>query len=337
MKEEIKNSINQKIHFLKQNKDKLVIDADTHISDIENLDKVLKKQYLSTPNYYHGKPISAEDLLCEMKMAAVDMCLIWQNPAATVYQGNEADNFDALLRANRYIFETDQKYTNKFIPAGWTDPKALGIEKALELVDICVQEFGFAIMKFNPAQNQFPLDSDTVISIIDCIIENNAVPAFHYAADTPFTPVKALENIAKAYPKQAMIAIHMGGGGASYEAAEEMYNQTRELGLKYTNLRFIESAKRDTHIESDFITYQLAGEPFCNHIFCASDAPYGRQTWNFGGYRAMFKSLMNGKTHTDKRLNENPQLFNDAVAQKYLGGNLADFAFQAYTCLLKNN
>jgi len=107
--------------------------------------------------------------------------------------------------------------------------------------------------------------------------------------------------------------------------------------LRHPNIKFIESAKRDTHIESDFITYQLAGEPFSGNICCGSDAPYGRQTWNFGGYRAMFKSLMDGKNHTDKRVRQNPGLFNAAIAENYMGRNFAELVISGYEKLLALN
>jgi len=97
MKKQIENGLT----FLEKNKDRLIIDADTHITDIKNMDPEIKKKYMSTDDYYHGKPISAEDLIQEMKMAKVDVSLIWQNPAATVYPGDHAGNFTNLLKANR--------------------------------------------------------------------------------------------------------------------------------------------------------------------------------------------------------------------------------------------
>jgi len=45
----------------------------------------------------------------------------------------------------------------------------------------------------------------------------------------------------------------MGGGGSSYCEGESLYREAREIGLKHPNLFFIQSAKRDCHIESDFI------------------------------------------------------------------------------------
>ena len=94
------------------------------------------------------------------------------------------------------------------------------------------------------------------------------------------------------------------------------------------------SAKRDTHIESDLITYQLAGEPFSRNLMCGSDAPYGRMTWNFGGYRWMFRSLLDGARHTDKRLRLRPDAFNEDAVAGYLGGNLVQFTLDTCRRLL---
>jgi hypothetical protein len=94
--------------------------------------------------------------------------------------------------------------------------------------------------------------------LIRTIIGYGAIPAFHFAADTQYTPVSGLKKTGrKCFPNNRLLVIHMGGGGASYNEAETMYHEVRELGLEYKNLFFIESAKRDTHIESDFITLRI--------------------------------------------------------------------------------
>jgi predicted TIM-barrel fold metal-dependent hydrolase len=324
-----------RLNFLKENKDRLVIDADTHATDTGSLMGEPMLRYRSELNYYHGKPVSAEDLLAEMEMAEVDMALIWQNPAATVYGTSPEENFEALLRANRYIFESGVRYPEKFIPAGWTDPKALGTEHAKELARICVQEFGFAVVKMNPAQNAFFIDSDPVVEVFDFITGMGAVPAFHFGADTEFTPAEGLRKLAERNPGHPILAIHMGGGGASYPGAEDLYKKARETGLQCPNIRFVLSAKRDTHIESDLITYTIAGEPYCSNLFCGSDAPYGRMTWNFGGYRSMLRSLQKGASHTDPRIRQNPDLFTAQVANRYMGGNMAEFMIGAYSSILQ--
>ena len=324
----MKENIKKCLAFLETARDNLVIDADTHISDTARLEASIQAKYLSGENYYHGKPVNAEDLLKGMKQAGGDMCLCWQNPAATFYPGDEEGNYLALYRANQYISDSWEKSPEKFIPAGWTDPKALGMERAIKLTRQCVQDFGFPIVKLNPAQNRFPIDSSQVIEIVDEIIELGAIPAFHYGADTPFTPAKGLEKVARHLGDRWLIAVHMGGGGASYNEAEEQYQETRLMGLENPNIKFVMSARRDTHIESDLITYQLAGEPFKSNLCCASDAPYGNQSWNFGGYRAMFASLMDGRNHPDIRLNKRPDLFDEDSVRGYLGGNFARIAIR---------
>jgi len=330
MIDEVNERIVHQVNFLITNKDQLIIDADTHPTDLELLKGSVLDKYCKSQNYYHGRPITGEELLQEMKMAEVDMALIWQNPAATPYTSDQNENYNQLLKANEYIFKLSQSYPEKFIPAGWTDPKALGLDKALKIVDIFMDEFGFLVVKMNPAQNAFPIDSDEVIAIVDKISKNKGIPAFHYGADTPFTPASGLEKIARSFPETRIIGIHMGGGGASYNEGEELYIQTRELGLKCPNLFFVQSAKRDTHIESDFITYTLEGKPFSKNIACASDAPYGRQTWNYGGYRLMFQSLLNSKNHTDERVRNNPEVFNEDMRQNYLGRNIAELIIDGY-------
>jgi hypothetical protein len=90
------------------------------------------------------------------------------------------------------------------------------------------------------------------------------------------------------------------------------------------------SAKRDTHMESDIIEYVLAGPPYRDNLFCASDAPYGRQTWNFGGFRAMLVSLTCGSEHTDPRVEENSDAFDSEMVDDMLGGNLATFLIETY-------
>ena len=180
MKSEAKKRIEKQLQFLKENKNSLVIDADTHISDVVNLTEPYRSKYFETDNYYHGKPISAEDLLTEMKMAGVDMSLVWQNPAVTPYGTDREKNFETLLAANRYIFETDAKYPNKFIPGGWTDPKNLGVELAMKMAEICVQDFGFLFIKMNPAQNEYDIDSNDVVTVFNKIVELGGIPAVSY-------------------------------------------------------------------------------------------------------------------------------------------------------------
>lgn len=307
----------------------LTIDADAHATD------TLRYPPRPVPHYYHGRPVSAEDLVIEMDMAGVSMANIWQNPGATVYPGGEDENAEALLAANRYVFESAQRFPERFIASGWTDPQACGVANARRIAEICVRQFGFALIKMNPAQNAFPIDSPRVTAVVDRIVELAATPVFHFGADTPYTPAHGLEAVACRYPDTPVVAVHMGGGGAGYIEAEELYHQAKALGLRRPNIRYIFSALRHAHIEETLISYQLAGLPFCLNLFCGSDAPYGRMTWNFGGFRAMFASLIDGRRHTDARVRARPGLFTPESAQAYLGGNFARFIVERYSRLLE--
>lgn len=331
----LESDFRKRIKFLQDNISHLTIDTDTHLTDMENLNEALAEQVKNTPDYYHGKPIGHKELLAEMKQAQVDMCLVWQNPAATIYSQDKKGNFKQLLAANRYVYESANSYPEKFIPAGWTDPRNLAMEDALKLVEICVTEFGCPVVKMNPAQNAYPMNSKEVKMVQDKIVGLGAVPAFHYGADTPFTPAFGLAEIASRYPEHPLLAVHMGGGGAGYVEAEQLYHESRQLGLKYPNIKFVLSARRDTHTESDLITYQLAGEPYSKNLFCASDAPYGKLSWNFGGYRLMLNGLKDGRNHTDPRIIANPELFDNQAISNYLGRNFAELMIETYKRLLK--
>lgn len=296
----------------------LTIDADTHATDLGTLAPAIRARYDSANGvYYHGRPLAAEELIAEMDLAGVDTAIIWQNPAATGYPGAEEANFEALLAANRYIADSARRHFPRFIPGGWVDPKALGVERALELTRIAVVELGFPIVKLNPAQNRYPIDSEPVVRVVDRIVELGAVPAFHYGADSPYTPAAGLEKIAARHPGRPILAIHMGGGGAGYVEAESLYHESRALGLRRPNLCFALSARRDTHTESDLVTYQRAGAPFKHNLFCASDAPYGRMSWNFGGYRLMLETLRETAGFTTEDI------------RGFLGANCARFAAAA--------
>jgi len=312
MQSQARQQIHNLCGYLQANDSKLVIDADAHITDL-NLHP--RRQ---TQHYYHGRPISAEDLIAEMDQSAIDMANTWQNPASTPYCESCDDNYNSLLEANRYIHRSALLYPQRLIPSGWTDPKACGLDNARRIVDQCVLEFGFLIVKMNPAQNQYPIDSPPVLELVDHIISLGAIPAFHYGADSPYTPAAGLEAIACRHPNHPILAIHMGGGGAGYLEAETLYHQSRELGLRQPNIHYALSALRETHIESSLCAYQAHGPDARRRLFCASDAPYGRISWNFGGFRAMFKTLP----------------FDENSIRGYLGQNFARFLLNGYQHLL---
>lgn len=301
----------------------MTLDGDTHITDTAAMNGTAGARFRSEADYYHGRPMSAEDLVREMNAAGVDAAVCWQNPAATVYSGDPDSDAEALMAANRYVAASAKRFAGRIIPAGWTDPRACGVANARTIVEVCVRELGFVFVKLNAAQNRYRLDSPEVVSVLDTIVGLGATPAFHFGADTPYTPATALENLAMRYADHPLLAVHMGGGGAGYVECDNLCREACELGLRRPNIKFVLSALRDTHIENNLIRYQLAGEPFRHNLICASDAPYGRMSWNFGGFRRMFDALINSTEHPDERVRRNAGLFSENSARDYLGGNLA--------------
>lgn len=327
-------SVERRLAFLEQERGALVIDGDAHPSNPDLYPPDVRARLAADPNYYHGRPVSGNELLREMDLAGVDMALCWQNPAVARYGDDPARNFEVLRSANAFIADLAERHPKRIIPAGWTDPKALGFEGAAEMVRICVGEWGFPIVKMNPAQNAYPIDSDVVLDLVDRIVGLSAVPAFHFGSDTPFTPAEGLDRVALRHPEHPVIAVHMGGGGGHYVEADPLYLAARDLGLERPNIFYVLSAKRDTHIESDLIAYALAGDPFRRNVAVASDVPYGRITWNFGGFRALFAALKDGSRHNDPRLRAQPSLFDEDTVQGFMGRNLADLVIAADRRLL---
>jgi len=301
-----------------------VVDADVHISD-PSADHVLEiPKYVSHPeDYFQGKGVSAEQVVADMAVAGIDMCLVWQNPASTAYVGDPAADFQTLRRANEYVAQAAATYPTKFLPAGWTDPLSLGTEKAKEMACYCIHELGMAVVKLNPAQNHFMVDSPDVVAVIDAIVQNGALPALHFGADTPFTPAEGLLAIARHIAPHPIIAVHMGGGGAGFMEAERLYHEARRIGLEQRNIVFVESAKRETHIETDLIVYAGDSDGASSRLCFGSDSPYGLQSAQLSAMKGLFTRLEDPENHPDARVRDGSVTFGPAIRDGFLGGNIA--------------
>jgi predicted TIM-barrel fold metal-dependent hydrolase len=320
--------------YLRRAGSELVLDADVHPTDIANLDDAMLRRLESEPGYFHGKPLLAGDLVSVMDRAGVDVALCWHNPSTLAYGEDRGVNAAGLRRSNVAIARLADAHPDRVVPAGWTDPKALGVDNAVELARFCVEQLAMPIVKMNPAQNGYPIDDPMVFRVVEAILELGAVPAFHFGADTPFTPPAGLRRVAEFCGDLPVIAVHMGGGGGHFVEAEPVYQQARRLGLAHPNIFFVLSAIRDTHIESALIAYALAGEPFAGNLGIGSDAPYGIMSWTFGGFRAMLDDLsMPG--HRDPRLNDKPAMFGAGMARRLMGGNAAALIADAYERILR--
>lgn len=320
--------------YLREHGHRLVIDGDVHPTDADALPAEMAERMALEPDYFHGRALLSDRLVPQLDQAGVDMALCWQNPSTLIYSGDLADNARRLEGANARISALAGRHPTRVIPAGWTDPKALGTQAAVALARTCVEEFGMPVVKMNPAQNAYPIDDPMVMEVVDAIVAFGAIPAFHFGADTEFTPTEGLAAVAERHPDHPVIGVHMGGGGGHFVESEATYQSARKLGLERSNVFYVLSAKRDAHMESDLIAYADAGPPSAQQIAVASDAPYGGIAWNFGGFRALFARLADGGAHRDPRLAARPGLFDEAMIAGFMGGNLAALIAEADTRLL---
>ncbi len=315
---------------LRQQRDRLlrqpapVLDADVHLTAPEILPEPLRARSAADPDYFHGRTIDAEAILAEMDLAGIDLALIWQNPAATPSDGTPEANAAALLAANLAVAQAAVRHPDRFLAAAWVDPRALGPNLAEDLVRTCCREHGMFVVKMNPAQNAYPMDSEQVVRVVEAIVQEGAVPAFHFGADSPYTPPSALEVLAQRFAPHPLIAVHGGGGGASYLEQETMAATTRRVALEHDNIFIIHSAKRDTHMASDLLAFAAAGPAAWARISLGSDAPYGRMSWNFGGGRALIRQLQDPRHPETARRADFTGWPAEAEAD-YLGGNAARF------------
>lgn len=321
--------------FLDDNKDRLTIDADVHPTDRAALPEDVARWIDSDPNYFHGRPILSENLLAAMDRAGIDMALCWQNPAMLPYGDDKGENDARLTGANDRIAALADAHPTRVIPAGWTDPKALGVDAASRLAEHCVRDLAMPVVKMNPAQNAYPIDSEMVMQVVDVIVGLGAIAAFHFGADTEFTPTEGLVKVAERHPDHPVIAVHMGGGGGHFVEAEETYLTARAAGLAHPNIFYPISAKRDAHIVSDLIAYADAGPPFSHNLALATDTPYCDMTWTMGGWRALLDALADGAKFPDPRLAARPGLFDPEMVQGIKGGNMARLVIRAYDRLLE--
>lgn len=327
------NKLSSLAHHIETRLDSIIIDGDTHPSKLSILEGSILERYQNTPDYYQGRPIEYKTLIKSMDQAGVDMSLIWQNPASFNYVEDQDENFDKLLKANRDIYEIGMEFPDRFIACGWTDPKSLGVQNALKLAKICVEEFGFPIVKMNPAQNGYPIDSDEVFEVIAGIIELGATPAFHFGGDSIYTPAKGFDKLLSAFPDNKFIGVHMGGGGSHYVDGDPTYIEARALGLKHKNLFYVMSAKRDCHMESALIIYLEKGSPYSENLAWGSDAPYGLQSWNLGGIRGIFDALSQSFSQTIQI--KNPKTYAGNNLNNFLGNNLGSLIIHSCKNVLK--
>lgn len=165
----------------------MIIDADVHIS----------------PTREGGNSLLVEELLEVMDGAGVDKALTWIQPP---YVRSELGN------SLRYLYQSVKRFPGRLLGFGWADPN-LGIERSLDTIKRCAEEYGFYGVKLNGAQNTFYIDDERLsLPLIEAVARLGKPVAFHCGADVrdyihPFR----IGRVAKRFPQTKFLMVHMGG------------------------------------------------------------------------------------------------------------------------------
>lgn len=164
-----------------------IVDADCHISS----------------HKFDGLAMTADELLANMDRAGVDKALIWLKPPY---------NKD-IEPENQAIFDAYSAHRDRFLGFGWTNPR-LGFDYARDTVTKCFEEYGFLGIKFNGAQDDYVIDDESVLPLIEHAAGFGKPIAFHVGIDFPEnTHPYRLGRIAQMFPETQFILIHIGGAG----------------------------------------------------------------------------------------------------------------------------
>ena len=185
----------------------MIIDADCHISS----------------HRFDSLAITGDDLVAQMDRAGVDKALVWLKPPY---------NKD-IAPENRAVYEATLHYPQRLIGFGWVNPR-LGREHASDTIRRCFEEYGFAGIKFNGAQDDYVIDDAQLsMPLIEQAAGYGKPLAFHIGSDFPEqTHPWRLGTIAARFPETQFLMIHMGGAAlpaldrAAIEVAERCPNIT---------------------------------------------------------------------------------------------------------------
>jgi hypothetical protein len=232
----------------------MIIDADVHLSPLRE-----------------GNRITVDELLRRMDRSGVERALAWLQPAY----------FRDVEGGNRYIYECAHRYPERIIGFGWVDPH-FGLEKSLDEVKRCTEEYGFVGVKLNGAQNEFPIDDEQVcLPLIEAIVETGKLLAFHIGADSfenthPFR----LAKIARRYPQATILAVHMGGA-----AVPDLSRAMLEFAQECPNIYLVGSAVSAPAV---LRAIQHLGP---ERVLFGSDTPFQLMHVEVARYRALLEDL----------------------------------------------
>jgi len=216
-------------------------------------------------------------LLQYMDEAGVDKALCWVHRP---YSRNR------MPEVEKYVYESTKRYSDRLIGYGWIDPM-LGKAESMELLDRCLNEYGFPGVKFNGCQNEhFCDDDDIVMPLIEKIAKAGCSVAFHTGGDAPDqTSPYRVGRIAKLYPEMKVLMVHIGCGGSSYDLSRSAIEVAQECPNVYL-------------VGSDMRTLPLMNamkKVGPNRICFGSDAPFESMKVELARYKAMFEKELSAE------------------------------------------
>ena len=230
----------------------MIVDADCHISS----------------HKFDGLAITAPELIADMDRAGVDQAIIWLKPPYTKDIDPE----------NRAIYEATKAFPGRFLPFGWANPR-LGHEHASTTIQRCFEEYGFLGVKFNGAQDDYVIDDETVLPLIEQASGYGRVIAFHIGSDAfENTHPWRLGRIAARFPETQFLLIHIGGA-----ALPPLDRAAVEVAADHPNITLIGSAIHELGILRALNTLGPA------RVCFGSDAPFRLMHVQLAKYRALLR------------------------------------------------
>ena len=233
----------------------MIIDADCHISSA----------------HHDSLAITADELITQMDRAGVDKAIVWLKP-----------RYDKQIEPeNRAIYQATRRYPGRLIPFGWANPH-LGDHQTHDEIKRCFEEYGFAGIKFNGAQDGYVIDDEHfAMPFIEEAARYNKILAFHIGADFyENTHPYRLGAISARFPATRFLMIHMGGAGVP-----SLSHSAIETAALHENITLIGSA-------IDYRSVLAAIEKLGAQRVCfGSDTPFNLMHVCLAAYRAMMRDL----------------------------------------------
>jgi len=232
----------------------MIVDCDSHFSPFRKL------------------PISinAEEWNDQMAEAGVDKAICWMMQ----------QHLDEPQQSNKYVYDNSKKFA-RIVPFGWI-MLPQGLQKTLDEVKRCLEEYGFYGIKINGSQNHHNIDSEESLKVIDMVAKAGKIVAFHCGAEAPeFTDPARAARIAKLYPELRIIMVHMGG-----VIEPDMSEKVIEAAKTSPNMMLVGSAIPIQRVANGI--RKLGAD----RILFGSDTPYhGRTREKLDEYREMLKEF----------------------------------------------